>query len=744
MKLTQRKFRVARKSVLAITVALASQGALAQGSGGGFAMEEVIVTAQKRAQDLQDVAVSAQAFGAEDIRVLGVDSVADLIFAAPSLNAGGNGGSSQQQMGIRGIVDFSRNPGVDPRMGVYIDEVYQGQGYSADQPLLGLETVEILRGPQGTLFGKNTVSGAINLVTKDPTGQTEGEIAATYGNEGQTRLQGYLSGGLTDTLSGSFALTYDERDGLYRNTFLEQDVGDYDRVSGRGKLRWLPSDAWDISLSYDYSKRQSTEPIGVEASLPAFEYRANENTQDETEFWGTGLELNYTFDNGYRLVSISAYRDAEFLARGDDDMTPAAIQITEFDEFNKQVTQELRLQSPQDQEFTWLVGLYYYDSERTSTRFVRFEEDLFNLIIPPLAPFASALSGRGEVPSQLDNTSYAAFFHSEWAITDALSLTLGLRYTKDEKSVNWTQTNFPDDPETAAVAQQITGLPLTQAPGALFGAINSEFTGDRNESDVAPLLSLNYQLTDGTLIYGRYARAAKSGGYNADFMTNGLERFEYDQESVDSYEFGLKTTAFDNTLRVNLAAFEMRFDDYQVFQFLENSSGATSLELTNAGEVAVSGLETEITWVPTQNFRILANATWLDAVYDEFENPGSGEPFTGNQLPYAPDLKYYLAAQYLINLGSGGLTIDVDYSYVDDQFTDPGNLEVDSIDNYGIFGARVAYGPTGGSWELALWGRNLGNEEFNLVNNDNFIGTPRTVWGDPRLYGITFSYFLDD
>jgi len=747
MKANDKKVNTMKRKLIATQIAAAvavAAGTVSAQEQSGFALEEVIVTAQKRAENLQDVAVSAQAFGAEEIRILGVDSVAELIFAAPSLNAGGLGSGSQQQMGIRGIVDYSRNPGVDPRMGVYIDEVYQGQGYSADQPLLGLETVEILRGPQGTLFGKNTVSGAINLVTKDPTAETEGEFAATYGNEGQAKLQAYLSGGLGDTIFGSIALTYDERDGFYRNTFLNTDTGDYDRSSLRGKLRWTPSDAWDVSLSYDYSKRESSEPIGTEASLPRFEYRGNVTSDDRTEFWGVSLEANYALANGYEIVSISAFRDSEFFLIGDDDMTPAAIQTTQFDEFNEQFTQELRLQSPQDQDFTWLVGLYYYDSDRSTTRFARFDEDLYNLVIPPLAPFAAALSGTADVPSDLENTSYAAFFHSDWAITDALSLTFGLRYTQDEKSVEWRQQNFPDDPATAAVLQGVTGLPLTQAPGALFGAVNSEFKDDRDEDDIAPLFSLNYQVSDSTMIYGRYARAAKSGGYNAEFMLNGLANFEYDQETVDSYELGLKTTAFDDTLRVNLAAFEMQFDDYQVFQFLETPDGATSLELTNAGEVSVTGLETEITWVPTQSFRLLTNVTWLDATYDAFENPGGGESFTGNQLPYAPDLKYYVAAQYLMQLGGGSLTFDIDYTYVDDQFTDPGNLQVDAIESYDLLGARVAYAPDSGNWELAIWGRNLADEEYTKVNNDNFLGTPRTVWGDPRLYGLTFSYFFGD
>ena len=726
-----------------LVAAVASANALAQGNNPGFALEEVIVTAQKRAQNMQDVAVSAQAFSGEDIRVMGLDSVADLIYTAPSLNAGGLGSGSQQQMGLRGVVDYSRNPGVDPRMGVYIDQVYQGQGYSADQPLLGLETVEILRGPQGTLFGKNTVSGAINLVTKKPSESFEGEFAVSAGNEGQARYQAYVSGGITDTVSASLALTYDERDGLYQNTVLNKVTGDYDRTSGRAKIHWAPNEKLEATFTYDFSERASSEPVGVEAALPAFETRAGFESRDNTEFSGTALHLNYQLDSGVQLVSITSKRDAEFSLIGDDDMLPARIQTTFFDENNDQFTQEVRLQSADDSEIKWLAGVYYFQADRDTGRYARFDEDLYNVLIPPLAPYAAALSGQGAVPSLLEHESFALFGQMEWAMTDALSMTVGFRYTEDEKSVDWRQVNTQDDPATAAVLQGATGLPLTQAPGALFGAVNSEFKGDRKEDDFSPTISLQYQASEDLLLYARYAGAAKSGGYNADFMTNGLERFEYEQETVDSYELGLKGTFADNTLRVNLAAFEMQFDDFQVFQFLANSSGATSLELTNAAEASIQGVETEITWLPTSNLRFIANATLLDAAYDDFQNPGGGLPFTGNQLPYAPDLKYYLAAQYRTSFAGGVITFDVDYTYVDDQFTDPGNLAVDKIDSYDLLGAKMAFAPASESWELSLWGRNLNDEEYNKVNNDNFLGTPRTVWGDPRMYGVTFTYFVN-
>ena len=719
-----------RKKTLAFNIgaiaALTSSAVLAQGVSN-FALEEVVVTAQKREQNLQDVPVSAQSFNAEDIRVMGADTVSELMFAAPSLNAGGLGGS-QQQMGIRGIVDYSRNPGVDPRMGIYIDEVYQGQGYSADQPLLGLANVEILRGPQGTLFGKNTVSGAINLVTKKPTQEFEGEIALTYGNEGQTKTQLYVSGGLADDLAGSLSVSYDERDGLYNNTQLGEENGDYQRISSRAKLNWAASDELEFTLSADYTNRESTEPAGTPLALPRFEIQAGQGSDDEIDFWGLALKTTYEMANGHELVSISSYRDTEYVFAGDDDMLAAFLQQTYFDEANTQVTQELRIQSPDEGNFTWLAGLYYFDSERSTERRVSFG-----------AAFLGPYMGTAYAPSTVDNTSYAAFFHSDWTLSDNVAVTFGVRYTENEKTADWEQYNINEGPSPDA---------LSIFPGALFNFFDSEFTDTYKENSTSPTIALNYTFDSGALLYGRYSKAAKAGGFNADFvLRNDFAFFEHQQETVDSYEIGLKTTFLEETVRLNLAAFQMDFEDFQVFAFLPNNANnttSTSPELVNAAEVTVEGLEVELTWVPMDNFRIFANATMLDTNYDSFDLAGQqiAADYTGNPLPYAPELKYYVSAQYIAQLGGGNLIFDIDYTSVDEQYSTPDSIAINRIPDYTLVNARIAYTPSQGNWELALWGRNLADEEYRKTNSNNFLGTPRTIWGDPRLYGLTFTYFL--
>ena len=718
--------------------------ALAQ-DDNDMAMEEITVTAQKRAQNLQDIPISIQAITDSTIKELGATIISDLESSVPSLGIGGVPGSSNQQMGIRGIVDFSRNTGVDARMGVYIDGIYQGRSYSSDQPLLGLERVEVLRGPQGTLYGKNTVSGAISLVTKTPTEEFEGQVEAEVGNFGYRKGAAYLSGSLGETVFGSLGFSYDESDGYYYNQTIDKDTGGYDRWSTRGKLVFLPNDKLEIILSGDAAQSNSNSPLLVNASLPPYTSQQNFEATDEVEFWGTALTVNYDLDADYTFTSLTSYRKAEYALVYDDDITPLDILTSDFGEDSDQFSQELRLVSPREDKYDWVAGLYYYTSDMSTTRFVTWGEDLYNVLIPSLAPYAFALKGYSTIPNTVGVDSWAAYVHGNYRFNDQWELTGGLRYTDESKDVNWRQQNFPADPATAAALQAATGLPLTQAPGVLFGGINYDPVIDsRSESDLSPTIGLNWFASDQTMIFGKYSSGFKSGGYNADFMTRGLDYFEYEDESVDDYELGIKSTLLDGTLRINATAFIMKYKDFQVFQFLRSSNGSTSLQLTNAGEATSQGVELESTWLPTDRLEFTFNVTKLDATYDLFENPDPLEPdFTGNKLPYAPDWKTYFSAQYLQPLGEhGSLRFFANYAWVDDQYTDPSNGPAYLIDSYGLIDARISWMPVSERWELALWGKNLADKEYNAINNLSFLRVPRTIWGAPRTYGVSVTWYM--
>ena len=737
-----------RKTLIAVQVgalaALATHPVLSQESSG-FALEEVVVTAQKRAESTQDIPISVQAFSSSAIDKLGANNLSDLSEAAPSLDIGGLGKGSQQWMGMRGVTDFARNIGIDARMGVYIDGVYQGRSYSADVPLLGLESVELLRGPQGTLFGKNTETGAISLNTRKPTEDFQAEVGAEYGRYEMGKFTGYVNGAITDTLFASASGSYQQGDGYYDNIFLNKDVGDWDTTAGRAQLRWLPSDMFDIRLSGDYAKKNSDQPLATNADLKPYKTQQNYVTTDDSKNWGTALTADVFLDGDYTLTSISAFRHNEFETLADDDYTPLELVSVNFNEDSDQYSQEFRLASPVEEKYDWVGGMYYFYNDLSSARTVALGETLIGqLAPPPLQPFAGAIAGYTEVPNKLTVETWAAYVHGNYRFTPEIELTAGIRYTAESKDLDkWSQISYPNDPAVAAGLEAQTGFPLTQSPGVLLGAINyDKVTDDRDDDDWSPTIGLNYFLEEEIMLYVKYARGNKSGGWNADFMTDGLEYFSYEPESVDSYEAGIKSTLLDDSLRLNAAYYYSEYDDFQVFQTVFNSTDNPSVQLTNAASVANQGVELESVWIPMDQLQFTLNAAWLDTNYDDFVNQ-DGADYTDNELPFSPEWKVYAGAQYIQPVGSfGDLTFNVAYAYTDEQYTDPSNVEPFVIDSYGVWNARVTLTPVSEAWEVSLWGKNLGDEEYQMQSNLNLLGTPRFTWGEPQMYGISGKYFF--
>jgi len=737
-----------RKTILAIQVgalaAFAATPGLSQ-DAPAFALEEVVVTAQKRAQSVQDIPISVQAFSSNAINKLGANNLSDLSEAAPSLTLGGIGKGSQMWMGMRGVTDFARNVGITSRMGVYIDGVFQGRSYAADVPLLGLESVEILRGPQGTLFGKNTETGAISLNTKKPSEDFEAEIGAEYGRYNMVKTTGYVNGAITDNLFGSASASYQEADGYYDFlTIGEDDVGDWDTTAVRGTLRFLPGQMFDLRLSGDYAKKHSDMPIGTNGALDAYDSNQNFVPTDDSENWGTALTADVFLDGDYTLTSISAFRHNEFETLADDDYTPLDLVNVNFNEDSDQYSQEFRIASPIQDKYDWVGGVYYFYNDLTSERTV----DLTSTLIagaapPPLNGFADELGGYVAVPNKITEETWAAYVHGNYRFTEKLELTAGVRYTSEDKDLEWAQQNYPNDPAFAAALEAATGAPLTQMPGLALGAVNYDKLEDNlDDDDWSPTIGLNYYVNDDIMAYVKYARGFKSGGWNADFMTNGLEFFAYDSESVDSYEAGLKSTLMDDSLRLNVAYYYSEYDDFQVFQQVYNSAGNPSNQLTNAASVVNQGVELETVWIPTDRLQFTLNATYLDTNYDEFVNQ-EGADYTDNELPFSPEWKFYVGTQYIQPIGSfGDLTFNVDYAYTDDQYTDPSNVAPFTVDSYGLWNARLTLTPVDAAWEAAIWGKNLSDKEYLRNNNINLLGTERAGWGTPQTYGVTFKYFF--
>jgi iron complex outermembrane receptor protein len=377
-------------------------------------LEEVIVTALKRDRNGQDVPMSIQAISADMVRQLSAKTIEDLRRSVPSFNIVGPG--SLVRMGMRGVVDYPRNIGIDPRMGVYIDGVFQGRTTAASQPLFGLESIEMLRGPQGTLFGRNTVSGAINMVTRKASPDFSGEFTAGVGNEDQWTWSGYLNGPISDRVFGYLGISQRHVGGYDDNEPRNSTEGDLDQDIARAQLRWLPTDALEVIVAGDYGTYDNMDHLSNFA-LPPFE-QIKQPGHDEQDFWGTALTLNYTLGDDYTLTSISAYRDEEFESRIDDDWQPLDGFWIEANESTDHFSQEIRLVSPLRDRYDWVLGLYYFDSDLSTDSYVEVYPQWLEAVAGVPLFVAEAVAGETVLPSEQNSSSYAAYAHGNYRLTD--------------------------------------------------------------------------------------------------------------------------------------------------------------------------------------------------------------------------------------------------------------------------------------------------------------------------------------
>ncbi|WP_289032177.1 TonB-dependent receptor [uncultured Paraglaciecola sp.] len=736
--------------------------------------EVIEVTSQKRVQNSQEVPISMQAFGEGSLEQLGVAELDDLTRVSPSLQFGGVPGS-RAKMGIRGVVDSGRNVGVDSRTGIYIDGVYQGRSASNNQHLLGIQSVEVLRGPQGTLFGKNTVSGAININTKKATEYFESKLKFEAGNFGHKQAQLYINSGLTDNLFGSISLSKSDRGGFYQNELLDKEVGGLETESVRAQLRYQPSDKLEVMLNADYGSTYSTDPLAQPLDLnpilsafypnleevPSYTIYSELDYFDEVEYSGASLQLNYTTDSGFAYSSITASRSSNSDLLADDDYTPLELLSNRnFGEDYEQFSQEFRIVSPKTDNFDWIAGIYYFDSDTSTVRETVLGADAINTLVVPSLPAslqslisdnAEALAGYGFIPSEVQNETMALYANANYRFTQKLELNLGLRYTKEDKSIEFSQINRPNDPATAEALENAIGgaIQLTQSPGLWLGGVNIlDVEDSRSATDLSPTVGINYKQSDDVMFFAKYARAFQSGGWNADFKTNGLGNFAFDDETVNNIEAGVKATLLDDNLRINASVFSASYSDYQIFQYIPiEGQTVSALELTNAGEVDNSGVELEASYWVTEDFQLTLNATLLDPVYTKYENitfdnEGNevSNDFSGNLLAYAPEVKFYVAATYNQEVSLGTVTYHLDYSYTGDNYADAANLDSQLLDAWGLVNARVTMTSENEKWSVSAFVNNLQDEEYITEKRTNPFNWSTATYGMPRFYGISLSY----
>jgi len=713
------------RSQIALAVA-----ALIAGMGPAFAVEEIIVTAQRREAKLQDVPLAVSAFDESTIEKLQINVVKDIGQNVPNLQTYTvTAGAQAMQVHSRGA--SVQNPGFNASespVGIYQDDVYFGRLASANLDLADIERIEVLRGPQGTLYGRNTIAGAIKIISRTPGNDSWANASLGIGNYQTLKVTGSVGGPIEeDALAGSLSVVYDDRnDGWQTNSNLGNEPGEYENLVMRGKLHWYQGDFFDAVLTAwgadlendgyngvpyasppDSSGKDTGGPLGTNFYDNLSGSGVNYGESDQS---GASLNLSFNF-SGATLRSISAFNSIDdkfgFDLSGGGGIgveTGNNGLLINSDSSMDTISQELQLLG---QAFggsvDWLVGLYYQNEDG---------KQLYSgkLTIPNFAPPPATIpifDFSEDVDTDTD--SYAAFAEATWRITDRLSVVGGGRWTKDEKEYKNT----------------CTGLTCTGSSANLDESFD-EFTGK---------IGVDFKLTDDALVYLLFSQGFQAGGFQTlcfgDLSANCAGTF-YDPQTVDSIEAGLKSDWLDNTLRLNIAGFYAMYDDIQ-----QTGLVGGKFPLINVGEVDVYGAEMEVSWTPTENLNIYGFVGWQESDYGDL-NPGATAVLTGaDELPSNPNFTGKLGFSY--TLGVSDLVeafYGADVYYTDDYFSTVDNaLEIDS---YARLNGYVGIGAPDKTWQVVLTGRNITDEEDN-VSGIYFPGVTniRTAL-PPAEYMLTF------
>lgn len=691
-------------------------------------LDEITVTATKRSEYVRHVPISVTALSQEEILTATAsgDDTRFLSEKVPNLSINSSFGRIFPRFFLRGIGNADFTPNSTQPVSFYIDEVvYEGAGVR-NLPAFDLERVEVLRGPQGTLWGKNTPAGAIHVVTKKPGDELAGYARLTYGNFGAINVEGAVGGPLIDgILSVRVSMLYQSRDDWVDNRYTGGMLGGYRDTGARFQLLYTPNDALSVLLkvhtrTLDGTSRLFTGGAGVsptstnDASRDFVRYDSDTNNPSEVSHQGATLRIEYKF-NAATLTSITAYDTGKTLSIGDLDATSTPLFVFggEIDPA-KQFTQEIRLAGTLDRSFGWLVGAYYFDDEMTYKR-----RQYTNFGVPEVM----AQNARQDV------NAWAVFGSFDFDLSDQWKLSLGARYTDESKDFD--QTAFRYTPNPADIRNELLATePLIPDTTGMIGTSNSKTTWD---------MSLLYALSERTNLYGRVAegfRGSAIAGQQNGGPPNSRPLESAEPETVLSYEIGFKSDLLDRRARLSGALFYYNYDDIQLrFVGIDPESGLQKNSLGNAEGANGRGIEFEGAFQVTDNFRLSGTLAYADT---EYKGPtfvphpvtNAQVDIDGHQLWYAPKLTGSVLADYSIPVSGGESYVGTDWSYRDRRYFSAYNVEEHSGDGYWLGGIRAGYRHESGAFDLNFWVRNVaGVEERQGIirfNDSTFFTAPRT------------------
>ncbi len=700
---------------LVFTANLSAQGLL----------EEIIVTAQKREQNLQEVPIAISVMDETAIEQRGLSAIEDLVYQVPTLQFSAFG--SLAAVSLRGVSYENTTPGGDPGVAMHTDGVYLGRPVAGVFDFWDMERMEVLRGPQGTLYGRNATGGSINFISKRPSDEKEGKIDFTYGNYDRYRVRGMVNVPLSDSVKARVSASWEDRDGYQKNLF-------------PGGVEFGGASSTPTPLTNDLVPHLVTKD-GVES-----------NDQQLTSVSAT---LTWDF-GGMTFKSITAYAETSFTMESDTDESGRPIMHSIFSEDQEQFSQEVQLTSTGDGPLQWLVGAFFF-TEEADRRSTLCNDDFQAFTLSPLAtgfagdcPGNSTVSPTGEqgfsVGGSIDATSYAVFAQLDYDLTERITATAGARFSWDEKDAVLNQFtpfapvgNFiPSSPPLVLVP----GLGPVPFMGPLTPVITNNFTATRKQNWSEPTwkFNINWAATDDINLYALYSRGYKSGGANLNGAT--IADAFYDPEFIDSYEVGAKMRLWDR-LQLNISAYHNDVDALQLQVF-----GNGGVVLANAASADIEGLEIESTFAVTDSFTVNGSLGLLDAEYSNFMQavgPGVAIDRSGNKLNRAPSATVNLGGSYSWEMGSiGSFVLRADYHWQDEQFFQPDNVRPIHSPSYENLDIRGFWYSSDEKWTVEAYATNLTDETQvgDVLRAVPFLygGLDLSSYKAPQMYGIRLGY----
>jgi iron complex outermembrane receptor protein len=735
------KARIVCSTALALLSTGVAAPVLAADAAAPTALGEVIVTATKRETDVQKVPISITVLSGGAIEKTGAVSLKDLQFAIPDFNFGGESTVRRPDIALRGIQSATRVPGYEGSIGFFVDGVYEPFPDQWDNPVLDVDRLEVLYGPQDTLFGKNTIAGAISITTKKPTGTFGGDASAEYGNHSYYSFRGDVNVPLVkDVLFARLSGFTSERGGYITNLYDGSKLENMNEQGARFQLRFDPTPHFEANFSTsvfleNVRELQNDVLGGPDSTSSPWQVDINTTPKTSRYLYDANLTLDYTFDSGAKLTSITAWQQTRAWYRTDEDGNPVDAWVTNLIDHNHDIQQELRFTSARGKLFDFVAGVYFLDTYWLSGGGIgTLPSDPVNQpggTTTALLPDGLPDYSKG---TDVEAQTYAVYFDDNMHLTDKLTLTGGARMTHDDKYLHFGgQQNYGD------------GFLNFFAPGGIE-AVKPLYDANLSETAFTGSGAVDYQLTPRVLLYATIASGYKGGGWATDFGQP-FPPQQFKPENMLDYEVGEKAQFWDDRVRLNADIFYMDYTNKQEEIYLGPISGFV---ISNAAAATIAGIEVNSTVLLSDHWRLDGGLSWIDPYYNSFpscQSP-SGAPAncTGKQLEFATRLNATVSADYTTTIPTlGALDVSANATYRDKMYFDTVNEAAESVPGVTLVNARVSLKLKDSRTEIYAFAKNILDKTYlisRFASTEGIVaaGQYEVLYGEPRMYGLGLKY----